>query len=299
MPRSKSSIRKPQRHLALVEIIGRSGKMRKPEIDQAMSAYFDCEADEVFKHRLYVDLRELAENGQLSTKYFDSSGREIAEYDGRESAKTTVCEWSIPGAEESLPGQKLWEKSGGKLEFSSRLRRDISVTDEINLNENLPTLRTIFNWGTSPLTLRIEDSALPIKILIGRTVTGTDLSVGSIAPEFGQRLGICLLRLSSISGFKVGLRPGHALIEFLDRETIIIRDLGSTNGTAVTSLMPSDVTNRLRMLKDWQKSTRPKTDGDTEFRTPIKPRACIPGEAAKIKLPALIQLGPDLEILAL
>ena len=252
---------KSQRIEELKRILKSNGKLRKEHIDLRVANALGCSADKLAR-ALYRDLDELVRTNTVKEVVYTRDMRIIDEYDPT-IHRNVIKEWCVPLSEGKIIGHNLLEAHSGIIYCAPFLKRDIYISaGSLEKDNNFSSI--YFSIGTSFLSLHINSDLFPVKVIFSRSNGDIlDSEIEDLKKEFGIRIVVIKLPISSISAFVTNIRFGHSCLDFLSVDNVEVHDLQSSNGTFVSKISDllatelierHDVDNNYTLPEPWSSS---------------------------------------------
>lgn len=217
---------------AIKEIVDQAGKIDAITLKNRLCKRLSIDEDSLKKATFYRSITECVDKGWI---------RE--EVDGKQKYLLSNKSNSV------ILGQSLLESAGAKIFVSDTLKDQnvVSVfTSESQMHENHSTC-LYFQITNTLFILRIQNSVLPVKILISRkTELSNEKNFALMENEFGSNLISLQVPVSSISSFNGENKRGHCLFE-LNQNDLKIQDLASVNKNYI-SVINSDLFKNIKQF---------------------------------------------------
>ena len=249
MPKITDGKTSDDRKHAIREVLGQYGKMSRDDLFQKVAQKLNVDLKSI-RSSLYKDLNTLSDKSVLEKQYLhpddtpmtDEEINDLMLDDSSQSSNYKLI-WSLKGYEDSVIGAKLLEDLGGKIYVPNKsMLRDFEIMDATKSTQ-LGSYSIIFEIGNRVLKLGVDENARPVTIVVGRSNTDASFVYpkNELLEEFGKRTILLLLPNRLLSAGKEGSRLGHFLMTLSNkRDELLVRDLGSKNGTKTMRLSKDD-----------------------------------------------------------
>lgn len=232
-------LKKRDRLKLIIETMQRLGQANPKEIIQRVAVASDSDAtDAAFVRNIYRDLKDLADEGHLTARYFNADGAELPPEEWNQNSNTRI-EYSLTGdPAANVRGFAILKQANCALvPLTKSMEWNVTLATQLKAAGKLNILFRIRpgEWGAIQLAL----DQFPAKFVVGRS---DDFAVDArvYADEakeiFGTRTAILMTSDLTVSRIELPARQGHALLTAGRDTTVRLTDLNSKSGTSWAEL---------------------------------------------------------------